>query len=941
MGINCNAPSYALDVKGSANVSNAYYVNGALQSTTYTLANTVTVAQYIFIGTWTTAQEGRKLLITLTSSQGYNSSPTQQQVTRLCMNTGNGSSVINGTSGGLVYFSAAAYIDTPLGGATGSPSTFRIVQVSSAYGSTVLAVYGNFSAFIGSAFYTVSVSGGDSWTNSSTLYGVTGPTGTYLDVTPSVSPTISGSNYGFGTTAPAYTLDVNGSINSTGSIYVRGTNYLITYGGTSGYTYMNTDSNGYGYMRAAGSYLFMGAGGTSTLAVTNNAMSINTGAGPNYTLDVGGTTRLTTASSLASTAPDGGANHGLMLVSTKAPDSGKTAYSMALGVDSGTGYGYINAAGNTALQPILLQSRGGGVGIGLTTAPGYTLDVGGQIRIYETTGTNVVAGTANTMPTTAIAGKTSGSLTLYHNNANGHSSILFPSKTNDGGDYGYITFMDDVSNRAGSEESRLLIGCDNDYGTDHVILQPFGGRVGVGNMLPEYKLHVAGNARLANFVFNDDRLSLNYSDTDTGFDWISDGVFRIINNESETLRISSWGIDMYNHDISGVKDINNTNLYATSAIVSGTTAGRLVMIGVQSGCYIEAGLDSTTGSAVPLYFTDMSNSNQWMCIGSTGNVGINNNSPVGRFHVKTSGNALDTFLGWDSTWMVVTPAANAATAKNTPGLGLGYSVASNTAYVTALAPNDSWKDLRLDASNIQLVPHSPGIVNVSGGFKVVHGTRTFSTSNGNFNFGVYGAYDTEPYGAIQIAQPSNNLDYTSNGQWGYSIIQAGSRVSGIGMLPNNAGKIVIGSGATPTDGSSNGITVDVTNKRLGIACNAPAYSLDVSGPLRGDNFITVQSNIVNCVGGTRYVALPLTVLSAMYAYHIIGSVNGAGGLIWVYRQSTTSTYTFSLGQTFGGSTAFELGTNSATTGYTINVYANSANTNLQWSLTRLSYTSVF
>ena len=755
VGIGTTAPAYTLDVKGSANVSNAYYVNGALQSTTYTLADTVTVAQYIFIGTWTTAQAGRKLLITLTSSQGYNSSPTQQQVTRLCMNTANGSSVINGTSGGLVYFSAAAYIDTPLGGATGSPSTFRIVQVSSAYGSTVLAVYGNFSAYIGSAFYTVSVSGGDSWTNSSTLYGVTGPTGTYLDVTPSVSPTISGSNYGFGTTAPAYTLDVNGtirgtlvgniststqatfqshatggiwyyttdgsprlrfvsgstssstladsnsiifqtpanttmanitstgmrvgdgtaasymldvngSINSTGSIYVRGTNYLITYGGTSGYTYMNTDSNGYGYMRAAGSYLFMGAGGTSTLAVTNNAMSINTGAGPNY-----------------------------------------------------------------------------------------TLDVGGQVRIYETTGTNVVAGTANTMPTTAIAGKTSGSLTLYHNNANGHSSILFPSKTNDGGDYGYITFMDDVSNRAGSEECRLLIGCDNDYATDHVILQPFGGRVGVGQMLPAYKFDMFGGS--ANFSFNGTYGTVFVGSSDglliQGYSYGSSYIRADCNAangiSTNALFLGTGGcnvVDITRTDVqchptnalyvrndkgagnfvvegtSYLGDIYNTNVYATSAIVSGTTAGRLLMLGATNACYIEAGLNSDTGSAAPLYFTDMNNANQWMCIGSTGNVGINNNSPVGRFHVKTSGNALDTFLGWDSTWMVVTPAANAATAKNTPGLGLGYSVASNTAYVTALAPNDKWKNLNLDGSNINLSPHDGG-VNVNGSLSVFGGSH--------------------------------------------------------------------------------------------------------------------------------------------------------------------------------------------------------------------------
>jgi hypothetical protein len=113
---------------------------------------------------------------------------------------------------------------------------------------------------------------------------------------------------------------------------------------------------------------------------------------------------------------------------------------------------------------------------------------------------------------------------------------------------------------------------------------------------------------------------------------------------------------------------------------------------------------------------------------SDGNVGINNSSPIGKFHVKTSGDALDTFLGWDSTWMVVTPSANATTAKNTPGLGLGYSVAANTAYVTALAPNDTWTNLNLDGSNVNLTPHG-GAVNVSGssyttGYQTVYGSYT-------------------------------------------------------------------------------------------------------------------------------------------------------------------------------------------------------------------------
>jgi hypothetical protein len=187
-----------------------------------------------------------------------------------------------------------------------------------------------------------------------------------------------------------------------------------------------------------------------------------------------------------------------------------------------------------------------------------------------------------------------------------------------------------------------------------------------------------------------------------------------------------------------LNNISNTNVYSTGALVSGTTAGRLVMIGTANACYIEAGLNSTTGSAAPLYFSDMSNSNQWMCIGSTGNVGMGTNSPSNKLEV-----------------------------------------------VGAI------KATRTTGSNIQV----------------------FSMSNGNFSFGAWNVYDPEPYGIVQVTHPLANTDYSSNGQWGYTIIQSGTRVNGIGMMPN-AGKIVIGSGATPTDGSSNGLTIDVQNGRL-------------------------------------------------------------------------------------------------------------------------------
>ena len=46
------------------------------------------------------------------------------------------------------------------------------------------------------------------------------------------------------------------------------------------------------------------------------------------------------------------------------PKSGSSTYSMGLGVDYSSGAGYINVAGNSAVQPLNLQPRGGGIAVG-------------------------------------------------------------------------------------------------------------------------------------------------------------------------------------------------------------------------------------------------------------------------------------------------------------------------------------------------------------------------------------------------------------------------------------------------------------------------------------------------------------------------------------------------------------------------------------------------
>ncbi|NDB86014.1 MAG: tail fiber domain-containing protein, partial [Alphaproteobacteria bacterium] len=100
------------------------------------------------------------------------------------------------------------------------------------------------------------------------------------------------------------------------------------------------------------------------------------------------------AATLASNNPDGGSFHNLCLTSTKTAVSGNpTPFSMALGIDFTSGFGYINAGGDGAFQPVCLQTRGGNVGI-RTTAPAGLLDISGSsVRTTIIANGNVGIGT--------------------------------------------------------------------------------------------------------------------------------------------------------------------------------------------------------------------------------------------------------------------------------------------------------------------------------------------------------------------------------------------------------------------------------------------------------------------------------------------------------------------------------------------------------------------
>jgi len=254
--------------------------------------------------------------------------------------------------------------------------------------------------------------------------GTTAPSG-LLDISGSSVRTtiITNGNVGIGTTAPSGLLDISGSsvrttIITNGNIGIRTTAPagLLDISGSSVRTTIITNGNiGIGTTAPSG-LLDISGSSVRTTIITNGNIGIGTTA-PAGLLDIssGNLARMTVlntgyvgigtsnpldflhiygnASTAAANAPDGNYNHNLCLTSTK---GGSTPYSMALGVDYASGFGYINAAGNSLYQPICLQTRGGNVGIA-TTAPVGLFDVSG-IAVRTTIIANGNVGIATTTP---------------------------------------------------------------------------------------------------------------------------------------------------------------------------------------------------------------------------------------------------------------------------------------------------------------------------------------------------------------------------------------------------------------------------------------------------------------------------------------------------------------------------------------------------------------
>jgi len=176
------------------------------------------------------------------------------------------------------------------------------------------------------------------------------------------------------------------------------------------------------------------------VTVTGGGATMSVGIGSTSPF-IGTTLSLYNTTSNWVNAPDNNPGGHIWLTNSK---SGSSRYAMEIGMDQAHGFGYFNAAGNNNHQPICFNVRGGGnVGIG-TTNPAYRLSVQGHSQVINTT-TNDVMG-------------------------------LFSP------DYG----------------SYILIGAWNAQGSvsKNIVMQQYGGNVGIGITNPSVPLHVINYANV-------------------------------------------------------------------------------------------------------------------------------------------------------------------------------------------------------------------------------------------------------------------------------------------------------------------------------------------------------------------------------------------------------------------------------------------------------------
>ncbi len=195
----------------------------------FTLPNTATQNQWVKLGTYNASQQGYDIDVKIVSSAGYNANIFQDQITYIHFKTSNASSVDgNGFAGDSWWYQT--------GPNTGAPSQIVWVANSSGTNATAFTLFAYFAPFNGTnSYYVVDAPSGTTWTNIAAA-GQTNPGAASSTVLVAHNEMYIGSTssfegaVGIGTTSPAYTLDVTGTIRATtGVVFPDGTTQTTAF----------------------------------------------------------------------------------------------------------------------------------------------------------------------------------------------------------------------------------------------------------------------------------------------------------------------------------------------------------------------------------------------------------------------------------------------------------------------------------------------------------------------------------------------------------------------------------------------------------------------------------------------------------------------------------------------------------------------------------------
>jgi hypothetical protein len=155
-------------------------------SSGFNIPQTSTVASWVNLGTWTTTNTGTTLYMRIVAHNGYNAENSQNQVTELYFKTSNGVTNKNG-----FYGDGSASRNSVLGTNDAAPSSIRVVQNS----QTSYTFFGYFGQWSNGSHYTLSTDPSSSWQHSGRLERTATPSGTYIDIAPTVSDIKVASGY--------------------------------------------------------------------------------------------------------------------------------------------------------------------------------------------------------------------------------------------------------------------------------------------------------------------------------------------------------------------------------------------------------------------------------------------------------------------------------------------------------------------------------------------------------------------------------------------------------------------------------------------------------------------------------------------------------------------------------------------------------------------------